>query len=157
MKEHLNFFSSVHTSKGVYRQPKFNVDAFLETGEGNYATPKSSAGKSKNTATLKSNAAVTNVCDKAEDMEFIEKLKESLGFLKTGLPAGTTLKVAINYAINLIKPDEGKEELWFQALSYDGQVLQVKLTQAPQKVKYLKEGSTIKPTLDKIEKFFFEE
>jgi hypothetical protein len=157
MKEDLAFFSSVHTSRGVYRQPKISLDAFLETGDGVYASVKEIPGKPKKVETLKSTAVVENVCDKSEDVEFIEKLKESLGFIKTGLPPGTTLKLAINYSINLIKPDDGKEELWFQVISYDGQVLQVKLAQTPQKVKYLKEGNAIKPTLDKIEKFYFEE
>ena len=157
MKAWLDFFSSVHTSKGVYRQPKFNFYAFLKTGEGKYAAPKPTSGKPKKIELLKSNVASSNVCDKAEDADFIEKLKESLGFLSKGLPTGTTMRIAMNYAINLIKPDDGKEELWFQVLNYENQVLQVKLAQPPQKVKYLKEGNAIKPTLDKIEKFYFHE
>lgn len=157
MNKWLDFFSTVHTSKGIYRQPKLSIDAFLETGEGNYPV-KNSSGKPKGVETLKSTAVeVSNVCDKSIDPEFIEKLNQALGFLKTGLPAGSVLKLAMNYAINLIKPAEGKEELWFLALSFDENILQVKLAQTPQKVKYLKEGNAIKPTLDKIEKFYFEE
>lgn len=157
MNEWLAFFTSVHTSKGIYRQPKFNIDSFLESGEGNYAVSKPKPIQTFEDNIVRSFTPDANVCDKSEDPTFIEKLNEALGFLKAGLPPGATLKIAINYAVNLIKKTEGKEELWFQAVSFEDSVLAAKLAHTPQKVKYQKEGSIIKPSLDKIEKFYFEE
>ena len=157
MSEWTDFFASVHTSKGVYKQPKINVNAFLETGERDEPIAKLKPKGSGKTEVLKSETPKAQLCEKSEDPQFIEKLREALGFVKTGLPPGTTLKLAINYAINLIKPDEGKEELWFQAISYENHVAELKLTHIPKKVKYLKEGGSIKPSLDKIESFYFKE
>jgi len=157
MNEWLAFFSTVHTSKGVYRQPRFNIDAFLESGEVDYTISKPKPAQTLEDNIIRTITPNASICDKSEDPTFIEKLNEALGFLKAGLPPGASLILAINYAVNLIKKAEGKEELWFQAISFDDSVLAAKLIHAPQKVKYQKEGSIIKPSLDKIEKFYFEE
>ncbi|PCJ61252.1 MAG: hypothetical protein COA79_06635 [Planctomycetota bacterium] len=220
--EWLDFFSTVHTSKGIYRQPKFAIHDFLETGE-REATPEpppvdvstpiatvtkpnpiikpfvapppkpklppsstimvteskiisaeSTILESKNAETVseretsviyKSDASTIiedsddTICDKSEDPEFSEKLEKAIEVFKKGLPSGQKFKIAIPYAINLIKPADGKEELWFEALKYDeiGKQLHLKLIGIPDKVKYLKEGSIIKPTLEKIQKFYFQD
>lgn len=155
MREDIDFFASVRTSRGVYRPLKFALNDFLELGENSSAYVASARGGSS--AATKSSEATFTVFEKSNDPEFGDKLKEAVGFLKAGLPAGTIMHLGILYPVNLIKQNEGKELLWFHAIAYEEPLLHAKLVKAPEQVKYLKLGGVVKPSLEKIDSFYFEE
>lgn len=166
MQNDLLFFSEVRTSRGVYKPLKFAIDDFLELGErdtdlitsvmGAKDTSTKGSVPQTQTATQQDTNAFS-IFEKNKLTDFADNFQEALHLLQNGLPNNVSLLVGISYSVNLIKPDEGKELLYFQALSYDGTTLQVKLTQTPEKVKYLKLDGVIKPSLEKIELFYFKE